>query len=353
MAISRVWQAGAELAGTGLFEFTTRDNTTNNIASNTVARTGTYSFRGTSSTGWGLSLASTLSQWRISLHLYHQGAGGGVYRSIASFSTGSTGVISVRWNGTSGNLEIAKNADVNGSSAGTLLASALIGDIASINTWMHIGIDAKLATTTGWVYVYLNGTLFLSFDGTTNINGNTIGAVKLLSGSGNGWANYNYIDDIYLDNTDGESAPAPAPDLRFPYIVPNGAGNSTLWTPSSGNNFDRVKEIPPDGDTSYVQATSAGIKDSYDLTSMPALPTGWTIKAVIPVAVARKTDGAVDSQVSLGTRLSSDEVIESGQALGTDYASRWNRQTAKPGGGQWEEADVNDAQVIIESAGTF
>jgi hypothetical protein len=59
-------------------------------------------------------------------------------------------------------------------------------------------------------------------------------------------------------------------DGTINYIVPNGVGASSAWTPTPAvPNWSNVEEIPPDDATSYVSADTAAMRDSYQMTDIP------------------------------------------------------------------------------------
>jgi hypothetical protein len=54
-------------------------------------------------------------------------------------------------------------------------------------------------------------------------------------------------------------------------IYPNAAGDFAGWTPDGGGaNVDKVKEKPPDDDTTTVSGTTPGIQDAHNMDDVPA-----------------------------------------------------------------------------------
>jgi len=227
------------------------------------------------------------------------------------------------------------------------------------NIYYHWGIDLKINASTGWCYVYKDGNLVASYDGDTDLT--KIGRIDFgtypeLGDNNFLGGNYAYYDDIFIDDTTGETSANPVPDRRFSLLKPDNNGIDSEWNGSDGNQVDNyllVDDIPHDSDTTYVVAATTDLKDSYNLESF-SLPANSEIRAIIPVAVSKKGDDT-DCKIALGLNVSaSGEQIESGQNIPTSYGlCTFERFTTTSGGGDWTESDINNAQVIIQSEGTF
>lgn len=350
MAITRIWQAGAELQHLNELEESTAYGASSfGAISNTKARTGNYSFRFTGSTySRGKSFAST-TQIRAGAYLNHNGLLGytTTYVSVI-FYIESTIDILVQWKGDTNSLELVVNGTLQDS------VSSSTNGFSTTNSWKHVGITCKSDASTGFVSFYVDGSKLLTYSGNTGTG--ITGAYISGDNSAGGWSNYAYFDDFYVDDTVGESDVAPA-SPRFPFLLANAAGTHTNWTPSASTNISNVDDSgAPDDDSTYNYATAATVKDSFNLTDTTpgvTVPSGYSIAAVIPAAWARKTDSGVASTLQLGTRLSTNESIGSAQTLLTSYGPTMERQTTKPGGGSWTESDIDSAEIILQSAGSY
>lgn len=130
-------------------------------------------------------------------------------------------------------------------------------------------------------------------------------------------------------------------------IVPNGVGDSSQLTPTSGDNYTNVDEIPDDGDTSTVSSASAGDQDLYEYENLTAFASGgFSIKATQILSVAEQDGGeSLISVVKSGTTTDKDTA----QSLGTVYETlsrivEDNPDTASA----WTESEVNNAQFGVE-----
>lgn len=317
------------------------------VTSSTQAKTGTYSARTWDIYSFDWVHSDFLTQCRLGFFVYHNGVFTGdppIFRA----RLGSTNILSLQWRLSTGEL-VAWSGDWDG--GGDELATCAEGDFASTGEWIHVGIDFKIDTT-GWFYVYINGSPVITFAGDTNDAGTQMDTFKFLGGTliNGQWNQYVYVDDIYIDNSSGEGSAVPAPGYRYGLIKPNADGYQNDWTPlGGGDNYVEVDEIPPDDDTSYVTTDVTAQIDAYDLTSV-SIPTDYSIASMIPFAYCKKLDAAATLQLKLGSRLSGTNSVGSAQDLDTSYAIRFDRQTTKPGGGSWAESDANSMQAIIESS---
>ena len=344
MTVTRLWQAGAEF-NEALVEFTTRSSTSFE-ASNTVARTGTYSFRTGLNSYATQVLTTTYTQLRLGGYVYHAGSESTQSPSLLQLRNGSSVVLDVRWDGANSTLQLYLNT--------TQVDTALSSEFAQTSTWLHIGVDMKVDASSGWVSVYLDGVEILSFSGDTTVGSTAIDSLIVGSPrSGQRWNNYIYFDDLYIDNLSGESAAAVVPDYRFVPVIPNGNGNSSQWTGSDADSTDNyllVDETPPDDDTTYVETDVGSDEDDYTMSDI-TLGAGYEVSAVIPMAYAKKLNagGALDLKLVTRTEVSGSPYSASSAAfaLGTDYSLHFERRALRPDGGAWDETTVNALEIGV------
>lgn len=226
-----------------------------------------------------------------------------------------------------------------------VLRDTIVGGYAPLN-YQHIGMDMKIDPVSGWVNVYINGLLKLSYSGDTG----DVDIVEMYFGKVAAPSTCEFhMDDVYLDDTTGEGAPALPPLLRFYYVSPNGAGNYTQWTPSAGSNYQCVDEIPPD-DADYVETNVVDEFDSYAMATI-TLEAAQTLYAVIPTVYARRYD--LTEQLALGTRYSATDLVGSDQLLVTAEKFYFERQTTKPGGGAWDQSALDGFEFLMKSRGSY
>lgn len=351
MTIARLWQSGAEVPHVReLTEYTGGlGSTSTQAVSTTKFKTGAYSFRfGTNDFPLGHVLSET--QLRAGAFFNHLGLTGTNAIGVFWYIPSTVGVIAVEYHQISSDIVIK----VTGSS--NVSVSAVTATLNTTNVWRHIGINAYANATTGFISVYVDGVLRLQFTGNTGtaFSGCYVGGRDSLAN--NGWANYVYVDDFYVDSATGE-ADVPPPLTRFSFLRANGAGTHTDWSVSgAASNYLAVDDTVPNDLTDYVYASAPAVVDSYALENTVGgvtVPAGYQIDAVILLDWAAKSDAGKATTVKLGSRLSATEVIGAAQALSTTFGPVMERQTTKPGGGAWTESDVDSMEFLHETAGTF
>jgi hypothetical protein len=160
------------------------------------------------------------------------------------------------------------------------------------------------------------------------------------------------IDDLaVLDNT-GSLNNDFMGDVTISAVFPNGAGNSSQWTPSAGSNYDCANETSPNDDTDYNATSTVGNKDLYAFASAPA---GADIRAVQVLAAVRKSAEG-PGQVVLVTRSGGTDYDGATQGIGgTAYSYVREVLETDPGSGSplaaWTESGFNAAEFGIKKTG--
>ena len=330
MAITRLWQAGFETGST--------DELSNEVGNNTVITTnpytGTYHLRVIKGTGVDYVIQNVPATRQLRTGFAVGGLYNGIFCDHVTFNPGNLAAIS--WD-----------------SMATGEMRLFVSDVEQDNyfgiseSFCHIGIDVNIHPATGWIYVYRNGVEVMSFTGNTGDADIEQVYYGDMVDTGGGTLDF---DDMYIDDTTGESSPAAPPILRFAHLKPNGLGNYAQWSKSSGSDgYDLVDEVPP-SDADYIQSDAVGEKESHNMETY-TLGANEECKAIIPIVRAAKT--GVAETIKLGTRLSTTDLLGSEQQLPTSAGYLFERQVSPPGGGDWEQADIDAFEILIESSGSF
>jgi hypothetical protein len=216
-------------------------------------------------TGW---------HWRMSSLSNENNSNARMYQVM----TGTTERLTLTCN-TDGAISIRR-----GSGSGTLLVTSATGVLATA-TWAFMEVRSTLAPSTGRVEVWVNGSQVINFTGDTLASGSADQSVIRWSRCLNGSSD---VGDIYIAD-----ATIPLGPCRPVLLLPNAVGNSSGLTPNgAGDNYTKVNEATPDGDTTYNASDTEGVKDTYGLGNLPAAVSGntWDVLAVQTVAYARKSD---------------------------------------------------------------
>ena len=248
-------------------------------------------------------------------------------------------------------------------------------NVLKLNEWYYVEMKALADSgTSGFAEVRLGGVTEInvtgikttgddplcagaavSFDnflwkGDTNIVTRTSGSPFTVSV--NALANGPYIDDIYICDTTGSFNNDFLGDIYVETLLPDGAGNSSGWTPLSGSNYQNVDEQAVDDDTTYVSTNTATTTDTYTYSN---LAVNTTVNAVQTVAVARFDDGGPHSIAhvarpggtdNIGTTQAMPFYVNGGSGGSyLDYFEPWdvNPDTAAA----WTAAQVNASEFGI------
>lgn len=219
-------------------------------------------------------------------------------------------------------------------------------DTHSPNTWQYL--EAK-------VTIDYSGSLELRVDGNTvisqsgvdirnsaavdnNVDEVAFGAQRDLE---------NWIRDIVIMNSAGSALN----DFQGPVIVeliqPDGAGNYSQWTPNSGSNWAAVDENTPDGDSTYVLATSTALRDSYTFSNIQSITQN-------PLAVqvwnhARYKDAPLDvaSFVRRGVTDSDGSFTTPSGGYQTRAVTIWEDDPIA--GSNWTVSNVNNSEFGVRT----
>jgi hypothetical protein len=239
--------------------------------------------------------------------------------------------------------------------------STVVGTIKENNTVFQVlrGTSTVLATGTTMISLYqpvlvearfkpadsggvfqlkVNGVLDIDFSGDTTDGPTTIDNIRIYCPTNNG----SHFDNIVIDDAEFPG------NTKIQALRPNGAGNSTQWTPSAGNNWDCVDEVPA-SDSDYVATNTLDAVDLYSASDLPA--EAYSVKCVQVQARAYKEGNALNVQnLQLACRTHDTNYFSSNKALTTSaksHANIWqaNPNTAEP----WTISEVNAMEIGVKA----
>ena len=229
---------------------------------------------------------------------------------------------------------------------GTVLGTGTTPVTAGV--WHFIELKVVIHNSTGTAEVRLDGGTEISLTGqdtqnTANATADQV-AARMKSNSVS-----TRIDDFYACDGTG-SAPANTflGDCKCVTKLPSGNGNSSVLVGSDGNSTDNyllVDEAAQDGDTTYVESSTVGDKDTYAYENLA--PDAGAVFGVQLLPWAKKTDAGTRSIVTVA-RLSATEVDSTAKALSTTYTYLPDVRETKPGGGAWSVTDFDNAEFGLK-----
>lgn len=361
MSITRIYQTGAEW-GTAAMEFSSVVGG-NFTASTADKKTGSYAFRTEGydyakidlSTQYNVdyTVPANLYQVRVGFWCKNPGATAGTSpRLVSVVGAGGTEGAIIRWDVDNTELECYSTQ------AGSVLDSAVNATFAG-GSWVHIGLDVKIDNPNGWIYLYVNGTEVLNYDGDTtgggfgitDIDGVLFGGVQ---STGNNWNQYLYFDDIYVDDTSGESSANVVPRYQFMLAAPDGEGPFSEWYGNDGDVIDNyllIDDVPSDGGATNVYITTAFPGNRETVTLADVDTTGFDIVAVYPHAIVKRGIDAADLEMKLYVRddASGDFGSSLNMPVGTAYQLAFDERLVTLAAGAWTQTDVNNLIVGVVS----
>lgn len=263
------------------------------------------------------------------------------------FKEGGTVHIAVTINA-SGFVEIRRGI------GGTLLATGSIAITA--NVWTYLEVRVKINDTTGAVSTQVNAVPDISISGVDTRNGGASGVVDRFDHV-TGYLGalvasaYSYLDDLVLLDTSGSVNNAFLGDVRVQALFPDGNGNSSQLVGSDGNSIDNyllVDENPPDGDTTYVESSTPGDKDTYQYGEVRDIDAGSQVHAVQACMYARQTDSPAVRTIAARSRSAGVEEAGSNKTLTATYKYHLQVFEDDPSSNPWTVASVDAGEFGVE-----
>ncbi len=222
------------------------------------------------------------------------------------------------------------------------------------DTYYFIEMKAKIDDTTGSYELKINEVTEFSDTGVdTDDTGNSNCDAIQFEWDLNSGTSRAIFDDIYILNTLG-SAPDNnfLGDSRIEGLLPDGDGNDSDWTPSSGvDNYLMVDELDvSDDDTTYVTTSSSGQTDLYTFANMQNA-TGGTIFFIMVSAMMRLAASG-SRTMRIVTRNASTTVNGGTQTVANDsayeeYIQIWEQDPV--GASAWTETILNASEFGVDS----
>jgi hypothetical protein len=168
--------------------------------------------------------------------------------------------VQLKFNGVTDKWEVWNNTTKLGESSVTC---------AVAETWYYIEFTVTI-NASGSYNLYIDDTLVSSETGvdTNETTGTDVDEVWF-HGPDSVNEGEHYLDDIYIR----DDATRHGANTRVVALAPDGAGNSSGFTPSAGSNYENLDETSPDDATSYNASTSSGSIDLVTLGDLPAQVT--------------------------------------------------------------------------------
>ncbi len=155
-------------------------------------------------------------------------------------------------------------------------------------TFYLLEIHIKIANSGGAIEFKIDGVADASFSGDTQPGSDT--TISRLQYGDAGGSNLFYFDDLAMNNTNGSVDNSWCNDGHVILMIPDSNGDVSQLLGSDGNSTDNyllVDDVPPNGDTDFVESSTLNEYDLYNLAASGL--TGTTIRRAWAEARAKDT----------------------------------------------------------------
>lgn len=254
---------------------------------------------------------------------------------LLAFKNGTTVLGGIWRNGTSGMIELYKGSKTNLIATGT--------HALTYNGWHLIEIYYKPSTTSsGACIIKIDGVEDINFSGAATAN-NALQINRLCLGYSTGGGTYyaRTYDNFVVDDSEFPG------NTKIRGVVPTGAGSSTQWTPSTGNNYACVDELPA-VDTDFV---SVNVVDQVDLYAAGDLTDPVeAVKCVQVQARCLKEGTPTPQNIQLACRTENTGYEGDNVAVPTVAKSFCKLWGLNPNTGvAWTKTEVNAMEIGVKS----
>ena len=163
--------------------------------------------------------------------------------------------------------------------------------------WYGIECLFTISSTVGVAQVWVNGAQVINATGLdTQFTSDSYSNQVRLWGDAAGA----YFDDFRVWDSTGSTQNAPTGvDSQLITKLPSGAGAVTGWTANgAAANWQCVVDNPPDGDTTYVSASTASTEDAY---AMPSAGLSQTPIMVVARSYVRTDSGTHSLEIGVSS----------------------------------------------------
>ena len=224
----------------------------------------------------------------------------------------------------------------------TSLATA--SDGLTPGQWSYLEIEYLPASSpTGRFILRKNGIVILDYTGDTRSSTSITKPemVALFGGFSSGPTVS--FDDLYIADTTGTQNNTFLGDVEVRALAPSGNGTYSQFVGSDGDSVNNYAIINNTTYTDYVESSTVGQKDSYQLPDL----SGVNVKAVQSVVRGAQVSGGM-AAVRPFVRIGSTDYPGTTQYLGQQTVSTNIFEINPATSTTWTQTDVNGAEVGIE-----
>lgn len=220
------------------------------------------------------------------------------------------------------------------------------------NAWMHVEAKVKIDAAVGTVEVHVNGIQVLNLAGinTKSGSGGAIASAQQVAQQSCQDASgpTMYMKDYLIwDTTTGFNNDFMG-SCQVMKIIPDG-DVALNWTPNpaDGIGYNKINEVTPDDDVTYISAPAPGIPAAYkcSLSDLPVTVT--SVRSVMTVHRSRKVDGG-DGNIQVGAISGASTGLGADRPITTAYTYWYDLFDTDPAtAAAWSRVSVNAMNLQI------
>ena len=213
------------------------------------------------------------------------------------------------------------------------------------SSWYHVEIKITVDNSTGAYEVRVDG-IDVASDTNVDTQSGSVSDVNFVEINGGSQATYFEFDNFYIMDSTGSANNDFVGRQAVTRIYPDGAGNTTDFTPSTGSNYENVDDDPAsDSDTTYNESSTSDEKDTYTYDDVTGL---GTIAGIQINTVAKCT---TEEQFGLHnvTRSGGSDYDSSEQGVPFQYSTIMDIREVDPDtSSAWTMTGINNAEYGVK-----
>ena len=245
------------------------------------------------------------------------------------------------------NIEPNKSNQLGFAVGGTIVATA--SPVLTAGQWYLLECYYKMHDTSGSCVLKIDGIEYINYTGDTKPGAaSTFDRIQFSGANSYMGAPYFRIDDLALNNTSGSIDNSWCGSARIEKLAVNANGDLNEWTPSAGNAWDCVKDIPPNGETDYIASRISGQRDMFNLAAFT--DTNKTVRRIW-IDGRAEDYAAMASKIKLGLKTSGSVFMGAEDTLPSVYKRVTSGEflVVPTSGNAWTKTELDALQVVVEA----